>query len=150
MADVLPDYSPRSRGRDARSDIVGACLIACLLLSTSVSVSAASNWEFVDVTAAAGLIYEHGYVGGVGTEMQRMAGGVAAADYDGDGWVDLYVVRVQVNGKLRGKVTVPVDADQPSIQRAAESYPPIANILAEKTVVKVIVVSGRLINFVVR
>jgi len=54
---------------------------------------------FSDVTVAAGLNYEHGYqeplVGEDGSfnERRHTAGGVAAGDYDNDGWIDLYAVR---------------------------------------------------------
>ncbi|MEE9127323.1 MAG: CRTAC1 family protein [Planctomycetota bacterium] len=48
--------------------------------------------QFVDITAKAGLNYEYRFI-----KQPRMpsimGGGVAAGDYDGDGWIDLYVVR---------------------------------------------------------
>ncbi len=59
-------------------------------------------------------------------------------------------VPVQVNGKLRGKVTVAADADEPTIQAAAAADEAVARFLAEKTIVKTIVVPGRLVNFVVK
>jgi leucyl-tRNA synthetase len=59
-------------------------------------------------------------------------------------------VPVQINGKLRGKVKVPADADQAAIQCAAEADETIAKQLAGKSVVKVVVVPGRLVNFVVK
>ena len=59
-------------------------------------------------------------------------------------------VPVQINGKLRSKIKVPVDADQATIQQAAEQDETIANQLDGKNVVKVIVVPGRLVNFVVK
>ena len=59
-------------------------------------------------------------------------------------------VPVQVNGKLRGKVTVAADADEPTIQAAAAADEAVARFLAEKTIVKPIVVPGRLVNFVVK
>jgi leucyl-tRNA synthetase len=59
-------------------------------------------------------------------------------------------IPVQVNGKLRSKVKVPADADQQTIQQAAESDEAVAKNLIGKTVVKVIVVPGRLVNFVVK
>src|SRR2546428_8397678 len=56
---------------------------------------AARAWTFTDVTAAAGLTYQHGYaqLGQGGLVTAWIAGGVAAGDYDGAGLVDLYVVR---------------------------------------------------------
>jgi leucyl-tRNA synthetase len=57
---------------------------------------------------------------------------------------------VQVNGKLRGKVRVPVDADQAAVEQAARADSGVAGYLAGKTVVKVIFVPSRLLNFVVK
>ena len=58
---------------------------------------------------------------------------------------------VQINGKLRGKITVAADADQATIwKRPPRPTPRIAELLAGKTVVKEIVVPGRLVNFVVK
>src|SRR5437867_1909463 len=55
---------------------------------------------FTDVTAAAGVVYEHGYRDGEYTDIRRVAGGVACGDYDGDGWPDLYVVRGDLGPNL--------------------------------------------------
>jgi len=59
-------------------------------------------------------------------------------------------IPVQVNGKLRGKVKVPTEADEPAIRAAAQQEPAIAANLAGKQIVKVVVVPGRLVNFVVK
>ncbi|MCH7687322.1 MAG: class I tRNA ligase family protein, partial [Planctomycetes bacterium] len=58
-------------------------------------------------------------------------------------------IPVQVNGKLRSKVKVPAEADQQTIQQAAESDAVVAKYLTGQTIIKVIVVPGRLVNFVV-
>ena len=63
---------------------------------------------------------------------------------------DTVEIPVQVNGKLRGKVQVPSGADQSAIQKTAEADETIAGYIEGKTVVKVIVVPGRLVNFVVK
>ena len=55
---------------------------------------------------------------------------------------------VQVNGKVRGKVTVPVDADKEAVEAAALADPNVARFLEGKTLRKVIVVPGRLVNVV--
>jgi leucyl-tRNA synthetase len=57
---------------------------------------------------------------------------------------------VQINGKVRGKITVAVDADQAAVIAAAKSDPRIAEQLAGKAIVKEIYVAGRLVSFVVR
>lgn len=59
-------------------------------------------------------------------------------------------IPVQINGKLRARIKVPVDANPAAVQQAAEQDQTIAKHLEGKTVIKVIVVPGRLINFVVR
>ncbi|MEM7008108.1 MAG: CRTAC1 family protein [Thermodesulfobacteriota bacterium] len=53
-----------------------------------------NSLTFTDITLQAGLNYSHGFVtSGPVSEPQLISGGVAAGDYDNDGWVDIYVVR---------------------------------------------------------
>ena len=59
-------------------------------------------------------------------------------------------VPVQINGKLRGKIRVAADANKPALEAAARADAKIAELLAGKTVVKSIVVPGRMVNFVVK
>jgi leucyl-tRNA synthetase len=63
---------------------------------------------------------------------------------------DTVEVPVQVNGKLRGKVIVVADADSAAIEQAARADQKVAELLGGKSVVKVIVVPGKLVNFVVK
>ncbi len=56
---------------------------------------------------------------------------------------------VQVNGKLRSKISVPVDADNDAIENIALKDEKIQVNIQDKTVRKVIVVPGRLVNLVV-
>jgi leucyl-tRNA synthetase len=58
-------------------------------------------------------------------------------------------IPVQVNGKLRGKVVVPAGADGAQIEAAARGDERIAALLEGKTIRKVVVVPGKLVNFVV-
>jgi leucyl-tRNA synthetase len=58
-------------------------------------------------------------------------------------------VPVQVNGKLRGRVVVAADVDAQAVEQAARADPRITALLDGKTVRKVVVVPGKLINFVV-
>jgi enediyne biosynthesis protein E4 len=58
------------------------------------------SWSFVDVTSEAGLAYEHGYLDDFFSAPRLTAAGVAAGDYDGDGWIDLYVVRGSIGPNL--------------------------------------------------
>jgi len=55
---------------------------------------------------------------------------------------------VQVNGKVRGKVTVVADADDEVTRQAALADANVARFLEGKTVRKVVVVPGRLVNIV--
>ena len=59
-------------------------------------------------------------------------------------------VPVQINGKLRSLIKVPVDASRETLEASARADEKVKSALAGKTVVKVIVVPGKLINFVVR
>jgi leucyl-tRNA synthetase len=59
-------------------------------------------------------------------------------------------VPVQINGKLRAKVTVAAKADQATVEAAARREDLITSYLEGKTVVKVVYVPGRLMNFVVK
>jgi len=58
-------------------------------------------------------------------------------------------VVVQVNGKLRGRVVVPRNADQVYVITQAKSDPSVSQYLEGKTIRKEIYVPGKLINFVV-
>jgi leucyl-tRNA synthetase len=59
-------------------------------------------------------------------------------------------IPVQVNGKLRAKIRVPAGADQATMQRIAEADEVVQAQLAGKTIVKSIIVPGRMVNFVVK
>ena len=56
---------------------------------------------------------------------------------------------VQVNGKLRDKLTVALAATDSEIETAALALPKISALLADKTVRKVVVVPKKLVNIVV-
>jgi leucyl-tRNA synthetase len=86
-------------------------------------------------------------------ERMGHAGGLTAA-----GWPSFdaeaakaaeIVVPVQVNGKLRGRVTVSPDATDEQIQAAALADPAVQAHVAGKAVKKVIVARGRLVSVVV-
>jgi leucyl-tRNA synthetase len=55
---------------------------------------------------------------------------------------------IQVNGKVRDRINVPVDIADEDAQKAAFSSPAIMKLLEGKTPRKVIVVSGKLVNIV--
>jgi leucyl-tRNA synthetase len=62
---------------------------------------------------------------------------------------DTVEIPVQVNGKLRARVTVPADADAAALEAAARAEEKVAALLEGKTIRKTIVVPGKLVNFVV-
>lgn len=55
-----------------------------------------------------------------------------------------------INGKKRASASFPTDMDRKELEQAARQAPDIQKWLEGKTVVKVIVVPGRMINFVVK
>jgi leucyl-tRNA synthetase len=63
---------------------------------------------------------------------------------------DTIEVPVQVNGKVRSRITVPADADKATLEAAAKADPRIVEYTAGKQIVNVIVVPGRLVNIVVK
>ncbi len=56
---------------------------------------------------------------------------------------------VQVNGKVRGKITVAADADKKTIEQMALNEPKVQQFTAGKTIKKVIVVPKKLVSVVV-
>ncbi len=59
------------------------------------------------------------------------------------------LIVVQVNGKLRSRLMVPVDAGEDAIRESALNDPKIRESVAGKAVRKVVVVPGKLVNIVV-
>ncbi len=59
-------------------------------------------------------------------------------------------IPVQVLGKLRGRVTVPLAATPAEMEALAKANPDVAKHLEGKTIVKVVAVPKRMVNFVVR
>ncbi|MCW0355091.1 leucine--tRNA ligase [Pantoea ananatis] len=62
---------------------------------------------------------------------------------------DALLVVVQVNGKVRGKITVAADATQEQVQARAAEEPLVAKYLDGVSIRKVIYVPGKLLNLVV-
>ncbi|MHC2993903.1 MAG: leucine--tRNA ligase [Candidatus Atribacteria bacterium] len=60
------------------------------------------------------------------------------------------LIVVQVNGKLRGRLLVPASYDDEKIKNEALSLPKIKEKIEGKKVVKIITVSGKLINIVIK
>ncbi|MDG1898136.1 MAG: leucine--tRNA ligase [Fuerstiella sp.] len=63
---------------------------------------------------------------------------------------DTVELPIQFNGKLKAKIQVPNGLDKAGMQAAAEADDAVQKQLEGKTVIKVIAVPGRMVNFVVR
>jgi len=59
------------------------------------------------------------------------------------------VIPVQVNGKLRTRLTLAPDADRGAIEEAAKAAPEVQKWIEGKTIRKVIVIPGKLVNIAV-
>ena len=71
--------------------------------------------------------------------------------YDPAQTVDASVeIVIQVNGKFRGKITVPADAGKDDVIAAAKADGKMTAMLDGKTIVKEIFVPGKLVNIVVK
>jgi leucyl-tRNA synthetase len=62
---------------------------------------------------------------------------------------DLIEIVIQVNGKLRGRISVPVDASKDSIAEQALADPNVQRFIGDSEVRKTIVIPGRLVSIVV-
>jgi leucyl-tRNA synthetase len=58
------------------------------------------------------------------------------------------VIPVQVNGKVRGRLTAPPDTPDDQLREMALADPQVAKYLDGKTIKKVVVVNGRLVSVV--
>ena len=63
---------------------------------------------------------------------------------------DAVELAVQVNGKVRGRITVPREAPEADIRRLALEEPRVREHLDGKQVLKAVIVPGRLVSLVVR
>ena len=84
---------------------------------------------------------------GAGGVLLRTPWPVADAELAKD---DALEIPVQVNGKLVVVITVPVDSDEAAVKAAALAEPKVMARIEGKTLVKVIVVPGKLVNLVVK
>jgi leucyl-tRNA synthetase len=63
---------------------------------------------------------------------------------------DTLSIAIQVNGKLRGELQIAVDANEDEVVANAKEVDKVQFHLENKTIVKTIYVTGRLVNFVVK
>jgi leucyl-tRNA synthetase len=59
------------------------------------------------------------------------------------------IIVVQVNGKLRGRISLPADAGEGAVRAAALADPNVRKFVGTAEVRKVIIVPGKLVNIVV-
>jgi leucyl-tRNA synthetase len=59
-------------------------------------------------------------------------------------------IPVQINGKLRGKIKIPADASKELMLELAKSNAQVAPQLDGKTIVKEVVIPGKMVNFVIK
>lgn len=62
---------------------------------------------------------------------------------------DEVIVPVQVNGKVRARVTAPADASEDQLRELALADPAVQTYTASKTIRKVVVAKGPLVSVVV-
>ena len=81
----------------------------------------------------------------------KMAMQCAWPEYDESKTVASSVeMAVQVGGKLKGTITVPVDSDQESVVEATKANEKVAKAIAGMQIVKVIHVKNKLVNLIVK
>lgn len=124
-----------------------ASMIELVNQATGIGLSAEQFDRFIRILAP--------FVPHFGEELwQRMGnqGSVALADWPAfeESMLvdDLVEIPVQILGKVRSRISVAHDADDAAMEAAALADERIAELLADKTVRKVVVVPGRLVNIV--
>ncbi len=63
---------------------------------------------------------------------------------------EMITLPIQVNSKVRGRITVPADADEESIKERALAEPNVRRHLEGKQIVKIIVPKRKLVSIVAR
>lgn len=63
---------------------------------------------------------------------------------------DSLQIILQVNGKMRGKITVPAGISKEDLEKLAQESPDVTRFTDGQTIVKVIVVPGKLVNIVAK
>ncbi|MFH0702092.1 MAG: leucine--tRNA ligase [bacterium] len=75
----------------------------------------------------------------------------ACPEYDEKLSISEYVpIVVQINGKVREKLTMPVDSSNEDIEKSAKINSKVQYYIKDKQIIKIIIVPNRLINIVIR
>jgi leucyl-tRNA synthetase len=92
----------------------------------------------------------------VGEELWQRLGNKASLAYEPWPTYDESLVKddviempVQVNGKVRGVISLPVGADETAVREAALAEPKVRSHMEGKAIKKVIFVPGKILNFIV-
>lgn len=80
--------------------IATACIAFSCVLAFTRDALRAQTLSFTDVTLDAGITHTHGFVDTLLSTRRMYLAGVAAGDYDRDGWTDLYVIRGSLGPNL--------------------------------------------------
>ena len=109
--------------------------VLCLLLSPFAPHMVEEMWENMGLAAKYG----------------KMAMQMDWPEHDETKTVDSHVeMAVQVNGKLKGTVTVPVDSDEAAVVAAAMESDKVKKATEGMSVVKTILVRNKLVNLIVK
>ena len=109
--------------------------VLCLLLSPFAPHMVEEMWENMGFAAKYG----------------KMAMQMDWPEHDEAKTVDSHVeMAVQVNGKLKGTVTVPVDSDEAAVVAAAMDVDKVKKSVEGMSVVKTILVKNKLVNLIVK
>ncbi len=72
-------------------------------------------------------------------------------EYDENKCVDSEIeIAVQINGKIKARITVPAEAEQEDVLKAAKENAAVKGAIDGRTTVKELYVKGRLVNIVVK
>src|SRR5262249_14268480 len=98
----VPSDSPTATATVTESPTDTATMTPSPSATVTVIPTPPPTWSFTDVTTAAGLNFEHRYQTFLhNPQVAMFMGGVAAEDYDRDGFVDLYISGTEaMPGKL--------------------------------------------------
>ena len=137
----LLERAPGAMQRDARHDVVGASDAVVATMREGFSVLLRLLYPIAPHISHA-LWRELGY----GDDILK----AAWPRHDPEALIaDEIALVVQVNGKKRGDVRVPRDADRGAIEKIVLADPAVQKFVGAQPVKKVVVVPGRLVNVVV-
>ena len=116
-----------------------------------------TNNALISEASRALIIMLAPFVPHITEELWQMAGGEGSVheqswvSYDEKALVkDEVEIVVQINGKVKDKMMIATDLTNDQIQQIVLANPKISEFTSDKTIVKFIVVKGKLVNIVVK